>query len=183
MSNFRGCAAAILLLLPGLPSMAQTAGEPVAASYSSATGSKASSFDTPRGPGRTLVFSAMLGVQSDPAYFGSDETIVGPSFRGGIAYFNFAGIGFGDTEASADPYERDSGFGYGLSFRYVGPRDLGEYDEIDGLDDIDPTLEMGGAVGYVWPNFEVLVDARYGFGGSQAWVGGVRANYVVRPTN
>jgi outer membrane scaffolding protein for murein synthesis (MipA/OmpV family) len=134
-------------------------------------------------PERTIIFSAFLGAQTNPAYFGSDEYVVGPSFRGGLGQLNFAGINFGSIAAANDPYARKQGFGYGLTFRYIGERDSGEYDEIEGLDDIDPTLEIGVAFGYATPSWEGIVDTRYGFGGSDAWVSELRLNYVARPTD
>jgi outer membrane scaffolding protein for murein synthesis (MipA/OmpV family) len=54
---------------------------------------------------------------------------------------------------------------------------------LDGLDDIDPTLEVGALVGYVWPAVETFGQVRYGLGGSEAWVGELGANFVARPVD
>lgn len=183
MATARGCALGVLLAVWTLPSAAQTTDQPVPAPAAPVAGAEHLTFGTQNRPGRAIYFSAALGAQVSPEYFGSDEMEFGPSFRGGLAYFNFLGVDFGETDFAADPYSRGSGFGLGLSFRFIQARDSDDYDELDGLDDIDPTLEIGGAFGYVWPNVEAIADLRYGFGGSDAWVGELRANYVTRPTD
>lgn len=146
-------------------------------------GAETLSFGTQARPERTVFFTALLGIQSKPAYFGSDELTLGPQFKGSVGFVNFAGVNIGQPRFEDDPYERPQGFGARASFRFIGARESGDYDELDGLDDIDPTLELGLGAGYIWPNFEVYADARYGIGGSDAWVGELGANYVARPTD
>jgi outer membrane protein len=141
------------------------------------------SFGTQGGSPRTLFATVLLGVQTRPEYFGSEDTNIGPLIRPSVGFFNFAGLSFGEPAFDEDPYERKQGFGARASFRYISERNSGDFDELDGLDDIDPTLEVGLGVGYVWPNLEVFADARYGIGGADAWVGEVGANLVARPTD
>jgi MipA family protein len=184
MPSIRGSLAGLLMALMAVPATAQIVDE--GTSEAAADPSPLSpdlSFGRGNRPDRAILFSLFLGAESSPAYFGSDEYEVGPSFRAGVAQLRFGAIDYGTSELRNDPRRRPQGFGYGLSFRYVGKRDSGEYDEIDGLDDIDPTLEVGFAAGYAWSSFEAIADARYGFGGSNAWVGELRANYVARPAD
>jgi outer membrane protein len=170
----------LLMTAFALPASAQSMdmARPVAGSPA-----PSATFSGPAETRRLLAFSAVFGVQVSPPYFGSDEMDFGPSFRGGLGAIRVGPINYSGGEDSSDPYRRANGFGYGVAFRFIGPRNSDDYDELDGLDDIDATVEIGGAVGYVWPNLEALVDARYGFGGSNGWVSEARLNYVARPTD
>lgn len=179
MSLVRGFAACALFALAALPVTAQsTAGQGTAP----ATAPDTLTFGT-QNRDLSAFFSVFFGVQTNPAYFGSDEMIVGPSARAGLGYLNFGPYKFGSEALGSDPYARRRGFGYGLSFRWISARDSDDYDELKGMDDIDPTLEIGGVVGYAWPNVEAIVDTRYGIGGSDAWVSEGRLNFVARPTD
>lgn len=181
MTMVRAFALGLSLAAGGLPAAAQSTGETLPTV--SDVAASPLSFGTQGRAGRSVFFSVFAGARTGPAYFGSDEMEFGPAFRGSVAYLNFAGVSFGEDEFLTDPFERDTGLGYAVSFRFIGERDSSDFDEIEGLDDIDRTLEVGGGIGYAWPNVEAIADVRYGLGGSDAWVGEARVFYVARPTD
>lgn len=138
-----------------------------------------------QGTARRVIFSVLLGAENRPAYFGSDETVVRPVLRPSLLSLNYGPLNLGD-EADAfddDPNDRPLGFGVGGSLRYVDERTDEDYDELDGLDDVDGSLELGLIAGYVWPNAEVFGIARYGVTGHNGWVGELGANYVANPAD
>lgn len=133
---------------------------------------------------RTLIFTALAGVKSEPAYFGADESKLGPDIRVNVAFLNFDAFRLGEElDVPDDPNARRQGFALGGSFRFVSGRDSGDFDDIDGLDDIDPSVELGLQVGYAWPQVEAFADLRYGVVGHESWVGELGANYVTRPND
>ena len=133
---------------------------------------------------RTLIFTALLGARYEPAYFGADETQVVPDFKVNLALLNFAGLEIGRaTGVPRDPNNRRQGFGIGGSFRYVSARDAGEFDDLEGLDDVDGAIELGFQVGFASPSLEAFADLRYGLTGHESFVGELAANYVARPTD
>jgi len=175
--------AALIALGAAFPAAAQEAGgagvvpsfDPDVPSVADGTLSSQSARD------RGLVFTVLLGAESRPAYFGSEEQVAVPQFRPNVAALSFGRIQTGDDDIGDDPLERPLGFAFGPSFRFIGERSSDDHDELDGLEDIDPTLEIGAQVGYIWPNVEAFGQLRYGFGGSEAWAGELGAFYVTRP--
>ncbi len=114
-------------------------------------------------PSKTFVlkYDVRLGVLSRPAYFGSDEYITRPDFALGFDYVRLKGLGeYGSLDANARP----SAFGVRGSLRFIGERNSDDYDDLQGLEDIDPSLELGMGVVYRQKHFEAFADARYGFG-------------------
>ncbi|MDT0684679.1 MipA/OmpV family protein [Roseicyclus sp. F158] len=126
-----------------------------------------------------LVFTLGAGVKSTPEYFGADENTVAPAFKGRLNYARLGGLSFGSPDGVTEP----EGFGLGVAFRYIGERDTSEYDELDGLDDIDATLELGLGAGYEARNFAVFADVRQGIGGHDGVVGDLGADVIFRPTD
>ena len=123
-----------------------------------------------------LVFRLGGGVASDPAYFGSDEAVLGPDFAFSFAYANVAGFEFGDPDA----YAPSSGFGVGLSFRYIGERSAENYPELAGLETVDAAIELGVSASYAGPGYEVFGAVRRGFGGHEGIVAEVGADAIFR---
>jgi outer membrane scaffolding protein for murein synthesis (MipA/OmpV family) len=134
---------------------------------------------------RRLVFTALLGVESRPEYFGSEDNTLVPKFSPNLLALNFGPVDVGPDRplADDDPLRLPLGFGIGGSFRYISSRSDDDFDELDGLDDIDGALEIGATVGYVWPSLEAFGQLRYGVTGHESWVGEVGAYYVTRPVD
>ena len=122
-------------------------------------------------------FTLGAGASIGPGYFGSDETVTGPTgtFRlegltlGGVTYIDPAG----------DPY----GLGVHGSLRYIGERTAEEYPELAGLTDLDASLEIGAGLTYAQPGYEVFADLRYGAIGHESFVGEVGADLILRATD
>ena len=125
-----------------------------------------------------FVFSLRGGVATAPEYFGSDEYTVGPDFGFRFHALRLGGLEFGDP----DPLATRRGLSFRGSFRYVDEIDTSEYDELDGLDDVDATYELGGGVSYGGANYMVFADARYGIGGHESWVAELGGDIIARPT-
>lgn len=183
--NLRPALAATCALaaLAGAPVAAQEAGAPAPSFGDDVPSVTDGSLSTQSRRDQRLVFTVLLGAESRPAYFGSEENQVVPSFRPNVLALNFGQIQTGDGTLDDDPLERPLGFGFGPSFRVVTERSADDHDELSGLEDIDATFELGAQVGYVWPSVEAFGQLRYGFGGSEAWVGELGAYYVTRPAD
>ncbi|WP_245413517.1 MipA/OmpV family protein [Mangrovicella endophytica] len=122
-----------------------------------------------------LVFEIGAGAEVAPAYEGSDEYIVSPFPIISVDYLNIPGLfSFGGGPRG--------GFSIGPSFRFIDERNEDEYDELEGLDSIDATYEVGLKASYEWDYAEVYGEARYAFGGADGFVGGLGANIIARPT-
>ncbi len=130
------------------------------------------------GPGIGVTFG--LGASIKPDYFGSDDYGIGPSANARIDYIRLPGgfeIGTGRAAGFVE------GFGLRGSARYVGKRDDDDNSELDGMDDVDATLELGLGVGYDASNWRAYGVARYGFFGHEAFVGQIGADAIYRPTD
>lgn len=132
---------------------------------------------------KALYFSALAGLSTGAPYFGSDETDTGFFLSPSPRFLGLGGLRLGTPSFKDDPLARRDGVSVGGAFRFIRERDAEDYDELTGLDDIDPTLEVGVSLSYAVPNAELFADLRYGLGGSDGWVADLGANYVVRPTD
>ncbi|SFC89745.1 MipA/OmpV family protein [Tropicimonas isoalkanivorans] len=127
-----------------------------------------------------LRYEIRAGAQVRPAYFGSDEYVYGPDFAIKFDYAKLRGFGeYGSLDGSARP----SAIGLRGSLRFIGERDSSEFDELDGLDDIDPTLELGLGVIYRERNFEAFGDVRYGVIGTQDFAGELGMDAIAYPSD
>ncbi len=117
-----------------------------------------------------------FGAAAAPGYFGSDETILGPT-----GTFRLRGLTLGGT-TFVDPDGDPTGLGLRGSFRYIGERTAAEYPELRGMNDIDASLELGLGVAWNQPGYEVFADVRYGAIGHESFVGEVGADLFLRPS-
>ncbi len=127
-----------------------------------------------------IVTTIGAGVDVSPAYYGSDEYEVGPSFDLKLDYVRLPnGLEIGSSRSVGFR----TGLGLQTSFRYLPRRTSSDYDEIDGLDNIPWGLEAGLGLGYEQRNYRVFADVRYGVVGSNAWVGDVGADAIAYPVD
>lgn len=127
-----------------------------------------------------LVFTLRGGVAATPEYFGSDEYRIAPDFSFRLNYVSLGNErGIGNPDPDAAPRV----FSIGPSFRYIGERDSDDFDELDGLDTVDATLEVGISVGYASDRFLAFGQVRRGFGGHEGWVGEAGADILFRPSD
>ncbi|WP_179379017.1 MipA/OmpV family protein [Jannaschia marina] len=130
-----------------------------------------------QGQGPALGFTLRGGVSTAPEYFGSDEQEVGPALGAELDYLRLGGFTFGNP----DPFYESRGLSFGGSFRYIDDRDDDDSPELDGLDDVDAALEIGGGLRYTTENFHAFGDIRYGVIGHEAFVAEAGADVILRP--
>ncbi|MEY8841102.1 MipA/OmpV family protein [Cribrihabitans sp. XS_ASV171] len=138
-----------------------------------------------RSSDRKLIFTFLLGGESRPGYFGSDDNIGIVKASPNLAALSFGRLELGD-EVDAfddDPNDFPLGVVVSTSFRFISDREAADYPELAGLEDLDSALEVGGKFGYVWPSVEVFADVRYGVTGHKSWVGELSSYYVARPAD
>ena len=125
----------------------------------------------------------MIGVLSRPDYLGSSQNQALPDFRLNFNYFDFLGLNFGDPAIEDDPFALPPGLVPRLSLRTVSTRDDSNGLEFVPLNDIDAAIEIGVGAKYVWEDFELIGDFRYGVTGHESWVGEFRAYYIAEPAD
>ncbi len=153
-SAFRAATAALLLPLLSTPAPAQDAS----------------------GFGVTLG----LGAELAPDYFGATGVGLRPAGAFTVQRLVLPG-GFGIGSESALP--TDPGFGLRGAFRFIPARTASDHPELSGLDDIDPTVELGLGLFRITEGSRIYGELRRGFGGSHGWVAEAGLDAVLRPTD
>ena len=116
------------------------------------------------------------GVQVSPSYFGSKDYEVGPDLAARVDFLRLPG---GFDYGSSRTVGFRQGWGLQGSFRYIGDRD--GKDELEGLDDVPWSAEVGLGVGYEQRNWRAFTDVRYGVVGHNSWVGELGADAIAYP--
>lgn len=111
-----------------------------------------------------------VGPQVQPGYFGSDEMVFGPTGSFQLEQLQLGGLTIGGAETQ--------GFGFGGSFRFVGERSADDFEELAGLDKIDPTIELGGGLRYYGSGYSLFADLRYGVIGHESFVGEIGGDLI-----
>ncbi|MBQ2260242.1 MAG: MipA/OmpV family protein [Loktanella sp.] len=111
-----------------------------------------------------------LGVQSAPSYFGADSNELGPDGSFSLEQLDYNGLSMGGGDAV--------GFGFGGSLRYIGARKASDYSELEGLNDIDAALELGGGLRFATPGFRAFANLRYGIGGHESLVADFGGDFI-----
>lgn len=117
--------------------------------------------------GNDIAVTLGIGVESSPSYFGADTSELGPAF-------SVERLTFGPIAAE----EGSEGFRLRPSIRYIAPRNASDFPELEGLSDIDATLELGGGLRYVSADFAAFGHARYGIGGHESLVFAAGADFI-----
>ncbi|TYB91026.1 MipA/OmpV family protein [Oceaniovalibus sp. ACAM 378] len=120
-----------------------------------------------------LVFTIRGGASVTPDYFGSGDYSVGPDFAVGLNFLRLPG---GRSFGSYDPNNPQYGLGLRGSFRYIDERSAADYPELNGLNDVDTSVELGLGLAYSSRNFDAFADLRYGVVGHESFVGEVGAD-------
>ncbi|WP_159086949.1 MipA/OmpV family protein [Loktanella sp. Alg231-35] len=123
-----------------------------------------------------ISFRFGLGPSLGPGYFGDEDTDAGVGVKFKLEELRFGGLSSG---GGADNY----GLGFGGSFRFIGGRDADDFDELSGLADIDPALEIGGGLEFTARDYEVFAKVRYGVIGHESFVAVVGGDLFYRPTD
>ncbi|SFE04423.1 MltA-interacting protein MipA [Sulfitobacter brevis] len=128
---------------------------------------------------RSFNFSLRGGVSAAPDYPGSDAYGAAPDLG-----FTFGALKWGPINAGNGIYEiPDNGFAFKGAFRYIGAREASENPELQGLNDIDDTIELGFGVAYREANWQAFGEVRKGFGGSEGISGTIGADVIFRPNS
>lgn len=89
------------------------------------------------------------------------------------------GLGFAtDAALPTDP-----GFGLRGGFRFIPERDSADFNELAGLDGIDPAFEIGAGLFRITERTRVYGEVRKGFGGHDGWVGEAGFDLLARPSD
>ncbi len=123
-------------------------------------------------------FTIGLGAAYEPEYFGSEDYTFGPS---GTLRFDYIDLPGGITFGGVGAVGFVEGFGPRGSLRWIPERNASDHRELEGLDTIDATLEIGLGLGYEAANWRAFGDMRYGVIGTNAWVGELGADAIMRP--
>lgn len=124
--------------------------------------------------------TALGGVKTSPAYFGSDEYEAAPTFSLTLEYLRLpGGFQLGDPAPSGEIY----GVRPRFSFRYLNAREASDHPELTGLEDVDTSVELGLGLGYEARDFRVFADVRNGVIGHHDWAGVLGADAISRPSD
>lgn len=130
------------------------------------------------GPVATVAFG--LGLAVAPEYFGSETLGIGPTGAFTVEELILPG-GFGLGTEAALP--TDPGSGFRGAFRFVPGRSGGGAGELEGLDGIDPAVELGLGLFRVTERMRVFTELRKGFGGHDGWAGEAGLDLLLRPSD
>ena len=109
-------------------------------------------------------FDAGIGASYGPGYMGADENKTDPWF-----ILRNVTLGQGGDEKQ--------GFSLIPSLNYIGKRDAGDFDDLDGMKDISRAYEVGLKLSYVSGPFTSYTHVRQGFGGHHGIVGEIGTRY------
>ncbi len=122
-----------------------------------------------------IAFTLGLGPQSAPEYFGAEDNEIGPTGSFELERLKLGPLALGGQ----DRY----GFGFGGSVRFIGARDADDYDALEGLDDVDLSVELGGGLEFNAPNYELYAKLRYGVIGHESLVAEIGGDIFYRPSD
>ncbi len=125
--------------------------------------------------GNGISFHFGVGPESSPEYFGSDDNELGVTGSFKLERLQFGGLSLGGEDRT--------GFGFGGSVRFISERSADDYAELAGLEDIDPSLELGGGLRFAQPGYKLFADVRYGVVGHESLVAEIGGDIIYRPTD
>jgi outer membrane protein len=126
-------------------------------------------------PERQYVIDLGVGVQAQPRYPGSDETIFVPYPLFAVGKFFVPGIG----DMAENPTRRLSVY---PSFNFIGKRDASDSNELEGMKDVDWSLEAGLGIAYRYDWMRGFVEVRQGFNGYSGQVAEFGFDVIGTPT-
>ena len=127
--------------------------------------------------GSRFAFDLRAGVEARPGYFGSDEVVVGPDLSFSLDTLSLGALSFGGGSGV------EQGLGFRGSFRFLPGRSADDYEELQGLEDVDAALELGGGLSYSGSWYEAFAVARYGVTGHESLVADIGLDVIARPSD
>ena len=146
------------------------------ASVAALTGQMAMAQDRmPVAQDRVIAFSLTGGATVQPDYFGSESYYAAPTGRVG-----FTGLRVGDLQVldPDGPTEFAPGTFYRGALDYIPERD--GRDELEGLNDVDASVELGLGLQHTRETWQVYGELRYGFIGHESVAAELGANAIFR---
>lgn len=125
---------------------------------------------------RQYVMDLGVGLLAQPRYPGSDETIFVPYPL--IAVSKFFVPGYGSIDGDKDT----RGLTVYPSFNFIGKRESNDSNELEGLDDVDWSLEAGLGVSYRYDWIRGFAEVRQGFNGYSGQVAQFGIDLIGNPT-
>lgn len=122
-------------------------------------------------------FDLGAGLMMKPRYPGSDEVIAVPFPL--IAVSRFFVPGVGQVIDGDAPYKR---FWIYPSFNFIGKRDHSDSKDLEGMKDVDWSLEVGLGAAYRYDWIRGFVELRQGFNGYSGQVVNFGADAIFDPT-
>ena len=120
--------------------------------------------------GNLITAEVGIGPNAQPAYFGSDMMVMSPTGSFRLERLQLWGLTVGGEDTK--------GLGFGGSIRLVDKRDADEYDELEGLETVDASVELGGGLRYYGEGYSMFADLRYGVVGHESWVAEVGGDLI-----
>lgn len=124
---------------------------------------------------RVLAFSVTAGAIAQPEYFGADSFRFGPTARIGFTGLRVGSLQLRDPDG---PREFAPGTRYRGAVQYIPDRD--GRDELEGLSNVDASVELGLGLQHTRETWQVYGELRYGFIGHQAIAAEIGANAILR---
>lgn len=128
---------------------------------------------------RSFNFSLRGGVAAVPSYLGADDYEAAPDIGFSFGALQWGGRSYGTPIGETPP----NGVSLRGAFRFIGERDDKDYPELAGLEDIDPTVELGFGLTYRQTNWLAFGEVRQGFGGHDGLTGTLGADLIFRPSD
>lgn len=128
---------------------------------------------------RSFNFALRGGLSTAPAYPGSDDYEVGPDIGFTFGALNWGKLNVGQGVGNAPA----TGLALRGAFRFLNKRDSADYAELAGMNDIDPTVELGLGLIYRETHWQTFGEIRKGIGGHDGFTGTLGADLIYRPTD
>ncbi len=126
---------------------------------------------------RQFVIDLGLGASVGPRYDGSNQYLVQPVPIIGFSRVTLPGFGeFGGPEAKRGVF-------FFPTFDYIGSRDSGDSDDLQGTKDVDWALAVGLGAGYRYDWWRVFAQVDYGFNGYSGFRGQIGADVIAAPAD
>ena len=123
------------------------------------------------------VLNLGAGVMAQPRYPGSDETIIVPYPLIAVSKFFIPGLG-----QVVDEDQNLRKFSIYPSFNFIGKRESSDSNELEGLEDVDWSLELGLGMAYRYDWIRGFVEVRQGFNGYSGQVADFGLDFIANPT-
>ena len=125
---------------------------------------------------RQYVMDLGAGVMAQPRYPGSDETIAVPYPLIAVSKFFVPGYGQVESENSTRKLSIYP------SFNFIGKRKASDSNELEGMKDVDWSLEAGLGISYRYDWIRGFAEVRQGFNGYSGQVANFGIDLIGSPT-